>query len=55
MIVIVLTLLGILIGATTARRRKGNTYDILQYAVGYGIAFALLGFFATLIIEKILV
>ncbi|UZD92235.1 apolipoprotein acyltransferase [Cognatishimia activa] len=45
-------LIGILIGAITAKRRNGKTADILHYAAGYGIAFAVAGFILTLIIEK---
>ena len=45
-------LLGVIIGALTAKRRKGKTLDILHYAAGYGIAFAIAGFILTLIIEK---
>jgi len=35
--------LGALAGGVLAARRKGSRADILQYAAGYGIAFALLG------------
>ncbi|CUH80361.1 hypothetical protein [Tropicibacter naphthalenivorans] len=52
MIVIFAALLGAIIGGTTARRRKGNKLDILQYATIYMIAFALLGMIATVILEK---
>lgn len=45
-------LIGILYGAYNAKRRNGKTADILHYAAGYGIAFAIAGFIITLIIEK---
>lgn len=53
MIVIFAALFGILLGTMTAKRRNGKRADILQYAVGYGIAFALLGVILTVVIEKI--
>ncbi|QYZ71623.1 apolipoprotein acyltransferase [Neotabrizicola shimadae] len=53
MIVIGAAILGVLIGALTARRRGGRLADILQYAAGYGIAFTLLGLFATIVIERL--
>jgi hypothetical protein len=53
-IVIVAMLAGALIGATTALKRGGKRLDALQYAAGYGIAFALLGLFATIFLERML-
>ena len=53
MIVLVSAGLGILLGIRNARRRNGNRLDMLQYATGYGIAFALLGVFGTLAIERL--
>ena len=44
--------LGILVGATTAKRRGGKIPDVLQYAAGYGIAFMLLGLLASIILER---
>ncbi|MDU8910583.1 apolipoprotein acyltransferase [Aestuariicoccus sp. MJ-SS9] len=52
MIVIAAALLGAVIGGMTAKRRKGSTADIAQYATGYGIAFALLGLIVTIVIDK---
>ncbi|SLN41182.1 hypothetical protein ROJ8625_01958 [Roseivivax jejudonensis] len=52
MIVFLSAVAGALIGGTTARRRRGNAADIAQYAAGYGIAFALLGLIATIVLEK---
>ncbi|SHE57902.1 hypothetical protein SAMN05444279_104152 [Ruegeria intermedia] len=43
---------GAILGALTARRRKGSGADIAQYAAGYGIAFALLGLVASLILVR---
>ncbi len=54
MIVIIPALIGILLGAFTAKRRGGKTADILQYAVGYGIAFALVGVILTITLDKML-
>ena len=53
MIVLVSALLGILLGLRNARRRSGNRLDMLQYAAGYGIAFALLGVFVTLAVDRL--
>ena len=54
MIVIIPALIGLLLGGFTAKRRCGKTADILQYAVGYGIAFALVGVILTIILDKML-
>ncbi|MEX5729402.1 hypothetical protein Ga0609869_002755 [Rhodovulum iodosum] len=53
MIVIPAALAGALWGGLLARRRKGNGYDIAQYAAGYGIAFALLGLFASVLLDRL--
>lgn len=53
MIVIGLALLGIIIGGMTARKRHGNRKDIAQYAVGYGMAFLIVGMFLTVIIDRL--
>lgn len=55
MIVLGLALLGAIIGGLTARRRKGNTLDIAQYAAGYAIAFALLGMIITVFVHRSMV
>lgn len=52
MITIVAMLLGAVWGGTLAKRRKGNRADIAQYAVVFAIAFGLLGFILTLVLEK---
>ncbi|SPF80321.1 apolipoprotein acyltransferase [Pseudoprimorskyibacter insulae] len=52
MIVIILTLLGVTVGALTAKRRKGKPLDMAQYAAGYGILFALMGLIITIAVEK---
>jgi hypothetical protein len=53
-IVIVAFLLGGLWGGAVARRRGGSKLDIAQYAAAYGIAFAIVGLFATVILERVL-
>lgn len=53
MIVIASALIGVFLGWTTAKKRNGNRLDKLQYAAGYGIAFTLLGVFATLLIDRL--
>lgn len=52
MIIIGAMLLGALVGGLTAKRRGGNRLDIAQYAVGYAIAFTLVGLLATIIIDR---
>ena len=52
MVVIIGAILGAVIGALIARRRKGNTADILQYAFVYCLIFALAGLFLTLMIHR---
>lgn len=54
MIVLVSAVLGIALGAITAKRRNGNRLDMLQYAAGYGIAFTIVGVFLTLLIDTYL-
>lgn len=45
---------GAIYGTILARRRGGRPLDRLQYAAGYGIAFGLLGMFATIALERML-
>ena len=54
MIVIGLAILGAFIGGMTAKKRNGNRKDIAQYAVGYGMAFLIVGMFTTVIIDRLL-
>ena len=52
MIVIAGALIGGGYGAWLARRRKGKAADIAQYAAGFGLAFATVGVFATVLIDR---
>lgn len=52
MIVIAGFLLGALWGTFLAYRRKGNRKDIAQYAIAFGIVFAIIGLFATITIDR---
>lgn len=52
MIAILSGLIGVVVGALTARRRKGTPADIAQYAAGYGIAFAVAGMFGAILLES---
>lgn len=54
MIVITGFLIGAIWGAMLARRRNGKTFDIAQYAIGFGIVFAVLGMFITVAIERLM-
>jgi hypothetical protein len=52
MVILAGLVIGVLIGTMTAKRRGGQTLDILQYGAGYGIAFCLVGVFLTIILER---
>lgn len=54
MIVILAFLAGGLWGAFLANRRNGSRLDILQYATAFALAFAILGLFATVLVERML-
>ncbi|MGI3212398.1 hypothetical protein ACROSR_14920 [Roseovarius tibetensis] len=52
MIIIIGAVLGGIVGAVIARRRKGELADVLQYAFVYALLFGIAGLFATLIIHR---
>jgi hypothetical protein len=52
MIVIAGLVLGAAYGARKALKSGGKRLDALQYGAGFGIAFALLGLFLTLFIDR---
>lgn len=52
MLIIAGLILGALWGGFLARRRGGKGFDIAQYAAVYALAFALLGLFATVFIDR---
>ncbi|WP_415403137.1 apolipoprotein acyltransferase [Tateyamaria sp. SN3-11] len=52
MIVIAAALIGVFIGALTARKRGGNRLDMAQYAAGYALAFVVVGLIATVLIDR---
>lgn len=54
MIVIAGFVLGAFCGGLLARRRNGSRLDIAQYAVAYGIGFAIAGLAATVVLERLL-
>jgi len=53
MILLAGCLLGIFVGVTSARKRKGNRLDMAQYAAAYAIAFMIVGLFLSIAIEKL--
>ena len=55
MLILFAALLGAIIGATTAYRRKGNRLDIAQYAAGYAIAFTLVSMILAVILDRTLI
>lgn len=54
MIVVFAFLLGLIWGGMLARRRQGGRLDIAQYAVAFGIAFAIVGLILTVVIDRML-
>ena len=54
MIIAFTALLGAAVGAFTARRRNGSLTDSLQYGFVYALAFAVLGLFATILVDRAL-
>ena len=52
MIIFLGAILGAVIGAFTAFRRKGKLADILQYSAVYALIFAIGGLFLTIIIQR---
>jgi len=55
MIVIGAALFGAVLGGWTAKKRGGAMADIAQYAASFGIAFALAGLLATVVIHRLAV
>ncbi|SEN00506.1 hypothetical protein SAMN05216227_100615 [Pseudorhodobacter antarcticus] len=53
MIVLAGLLMGAVLGALVARKYGGKPLDLLQYAAGFAIAFALLGLFITVFLTRI--
>lgn len=49
---IIIGLIGAFIGARTAKKHKGNKIDMLQYAVGFGILFGVLGLMGTIVFHR---
>ena len=52
MIVIFFGIAGALIGGLAARKRRGNRKDIAQYAVGYAMAFMIVGMIGTVLFDR---
>ena len=53
MIVILLAVIGAVIGGLTARKRNGNRKDIAQYAVGFAMAFIIVGMILTVVLDRV--
>ena len=52
MIVLLAALVGAGLGAMSARRRKGNRLDVLQYAAVYAIVFAIGGTVLSIVLDR---
>lgn len=55
MIVLAGAITGAILGALIAYRRKGSRWDMAHYGAIYGLAFTLLGLFATIFLHRALV
>lgn len=53
MLPIITAILGALAGAFTAYRRKGNGFDIAQYAAVWAIIGGLIGIFLVIILSRV--
>lgn len=54
MIVIGALILGAILGALSAKKRGGNTADLLQYGAVYAIAFGIVGLLVTIFVDRAL-
>ncbi len=54
MIVIIALLAGVAAGVLTARKRGGNTADMLQYGAVYAIIFGMIGLIATIVTHRMM-
>ncbi|WP_420002560.1 hypothetical protein [Arenibacterium sp. LLYu02] len=54
MIVIIALLAGAASGVLTARKRGGNTADMLQYGAVYAIIFGMIGLIATIVTHRMM-
>ncbi len=54
MLVILPIISGVALGAYRAKKRGGNTLDMLQYGAAYGIIFGLAGLAITIIAHRML-
>jgi hypothetical protein len=54
MIILAAAVFGAAYGALVAKRRSGGRADMVQYGVGFAIAFGLLGLFVTIFLERML-
>jgi len=48
MIIVPVFLLGVLVGVLRVYKQQGSKLDMLQYGAAHGIAFFILGLFATI-------
>ncbi|WP_299820130.1 hypothetical protein [uncultured Jannaschia sp.] len=53
MLPLLTALLGAVLGAFTARRRRGNGFDIAQYAAVWAVIGGLLGYLALLVLVRL--
>ena len=53
MIILISGIVGAVLGALSAKRRKGNRLDMAQYAAVYAIVFMIIALFATLAIVNL--
>ena len=52
MLPLLTAILGAVLGAITARRRKGNGFDVAQYAAVWAVIGGLLGFVVAIVVAR---
>lgn len=53
MIIALAILLGALYGARMAKKRKGNRFDMAQYAFGYAVVFGVVTLLVMIILDRL--
>ena len=52
MVILISAILGMLLGGYQAKKRGGNSKDVAQYVIAFGIAFTLLGFVIAVVLDR---
>lgn len=54
MVILVAILVGAIFGGLRAKKRKGKTADIAQYAFAHALLFGLIALFVSLILDRMI-